>query len=217
VKDISWHSLEDLREAIEEIDSSLFEILHNRIYNSNLKKRFKDLGTLIEENVPESGITGPNIRAAGQIYDVRYFSPYNSYLDEDIIGKWEVVTFNGGDAYSRIQVRLWELKNSVSIIKGAIDYLKNNTEKIEVIDLANIKLYADEIGISVVEAPQGELVYILKTSDRPGKDNLGSVSIQTPSMNNFFALKNFILPNCDLKDFPLIVHSMDLCFNCIDL
>lgn len=217
VKDISWHSLEDLREAIEEIDSSLFEILHNRIYNSNLKKRFKDLGTLIEENVPESGITGPNIRAAGQIYDVRYFSPYNSYLDEDIIAKWEVVTFNGGDAYSRIQVRLWELKNSVSIIKGAIDYLKNNTEKIEVIDLANIKLYADEIGISVVEAPQGELVYILKTSNRPGKDNLGSVSIQTPSMNNFFALKNFILPNCDIKDFPLIVHSMDLCFNCIDL
>ncbi|GAG97996.1 unnamed protein product, partial [marine sediment metagenome] len=119
--------------------------------------------------------------------------------------------------YSRIQVRLWELKNSVSIIKGAIDYLKNDTTKIEVIDLANVKLIADEIGISVVEAPQGELVYILKTSDRPGIDNLGSVSIQTPSMNNFFALKNFILPNCDLKDFPLIVHSMDLCFNCIDL
>ena len=217
VKDIPWYSLNDLQEAVDEIYSSSFKILYNRIYNSNLKNRFKGLSTLLEESVLESGITGPNIRASGHIYDIRYFSPYNSYLDEDIIDKWEVVTFNGGDAYSRIQVRLWELKNSVSIIKGAIDYLKNDTAKMEVIDLANVKLIADEIGISVVEAPQGELVYILKTSDRPGKDNLGSVSIQTPSMNNFFALKNFILPNCDIKDFPLIVHSMDLCFNCIDL
>ncbi len=217
VKDILWYSLEDLRETVEEIYSSSFKNIYNSIYNSTLKKQFKGLSTLLEENVLESGITGPNVRASGHIYDVRYFSPYNSYLDEDIIDKWEVVTFNGGDAYSRIQVRLWELKNSVSIIKGAIDYLKNDTTKIEVLDFANIKLIADKIGISVVEAPQGELVYIVKTSDLPGKNNLGSVSIQTPSMNNFFALKNFILPNCDIKDFPLIVHSMDLCFNCIDL
>ena len=217
VKDLPLHFLDDLPITIEGIYSSIFEILNNRIYSSHLKKRFTGLGALSVESALESGVTGPNIRASGQNYDVRYYYSYNSYLDKDIIENWEVVSFNDGDAYSRIQVRFSELKNSVSIIKRAVDYLQSDETKIDIYDLSNIKLDANEIGISIVEAPQGELVYFIKTDDRPGKESLGSVSIQTPTMNNLFALKNFILPNSNIKDFPLLVHSMDLCFNCLDL
>ncbi len=217
VKDFPVHFLNDLPKTIENIYSSIFEVLHNRINNSHFKKRFIGLAALSVESALESGVTGPNIRASEQNYDIRYFYPYNSYLDEDIIDNWEVVTINDGDVYSRIQIRFREIKNSVSIIKQAVDYLQRDETKIDVFDLSDIKLNANEIGISIVEAPQGELVYIIKTANRPGKDYLGSVSIQTPTTNNLFALKNFILPHNNVKDFPLIVHSMDLCFNCFDL
>ena len=217
VKDIPWYSIEDLKNKVEVVVLSTFGILYKKIYSSYFKNRCKKLGVISHDNAIESGIVGPNLRASGIAHDVRQFTPYNSYSDNAVIGSWEVVSFTDGDIFSRAQARLWEIKNSNSIIQRCLEIVLKDESDITPIDLSKKKLNANEYGISVVEAPQGELVYVVKTGDRPGKDELGSVYIQTPSFNNFFALKNYLIPNSDIRDFPLIVHSMDLCFNCIDL
>jgi NADH-quinone oxidoreductase subunit D len=60
--------------------------------------------------------TGPNLRAAGVDYDVRVATPYSSYEDFDFI----IPIGTQGDVYDRFMVREEEMKQSISIIKQAI-------------------------------------------------------------------------------------------------
>ncbi len=204
---------QDLKNLFPSIQDSIYDFI-NKAY---VKEQCRGIGILEKKDALDAGVTGPCLRASGINYDVRYEKPYLAYFHETIPKKWDVVIFNEGDVYARIEIRYWEIINSMEIIKRILKFLIDDDSMIETVDVSDIKLAANEIAITQLESPQGELLYYLKSGDRPGKNNLGGVYIATPSLNNFLALNNYILKNNRIKNFALIIHSLDLNFSEIDL
>lgn len=94
----------------EEFNSLL---TRNRIF----MERTKGAGPISAERALNYGFTGPNLRAAGVDYDVRVTAPYSSYEDFE----FDVPVGTTGDTYDRFLVRQEEIRQSLRIIRQAID------------------------------------------------------------------------------------------------
>jgi NADH-quinone oxidoreductase subunit D len=85
----------------------------NRIF----MERNIGVGAISGERALNYGFTGPNLRAAGVDYDVRVMNPYSSYQDFDFM----IPLGTQGDTYDRFMVRQHEIRESLKIIKQALD------------------------------------------------------------------------------------------------
>jgi len=63
------------------------------------------------------GVSGPLLRASGVAYDVRKAFPYSSYDEFD----FNVQTQTAGDSYARYQVRVAEIRESIKIVRQAME------------------------------------------------------------------------------------------------
>ncbi len=106
--------LKEYPEALKE-----FETLMNR--NRIFMERTQGVGPISAERAMNYGFTGPNLRAAGVDYDVRVAQPYSSYEDFD----FTIPVGTTGDCYDRFLVRNAEMWESLSIIRQAMDKLKD--------------------------------------------------------------------------------------------
>ena len=94
----------------EEFDRLL---TRNRIFMD----RVIGAGPITGERALEYSFSGPNLRAAGIDYDVRVMNPYCSYLDFD----FDIPVGKDGDTYDRFVVRQEEIRQSVKIIRQALE------------------------------------------------------------------------------------------------
>lgn len=96
--------------ALDEFNALL---MRNKIFMD----RTINCGPISAEMALEYSFTGPNLRAAGVDYDVRVATPYCSYEDFD----FKIPVGTAGDTYDRFTVRDREMKESLSIIRQALD------------------------------------------------------------------------------------------------
>lgn len=96
-----------------------FENLFTR--NRIFMERTQGVGAISAERALNYGFTGPNLRATGVDYDVRVATPYSSYEDFE----FTIPVGTTGDTYDRFLVRNAEQWQSLSIIKQAMDKLKD--------------------------------------------------------------------------------------------
>ena len=82
--------------------------------------RAKGVGVLTKADAIRCGMVGPFLRASGVHYDIRNIAPYEVYDKLD----WEVTTGDDGDCLGRFLGRLEEIKQSVRIVKQAVDAVK---------------------------------------------------------------------------------------------
>jgi NADH-quinone oxidoreductase subunit D len=98
---------------------------HLREYEDLLTKnpiwleRTVGVGKISAEDAVALGLSGPSLRACGVPWDIRKKQPYSSYDKFD----FEVPTRPDGDVYSRYLVRLEEMRQSLRIVRQAIDGL----------------------------------------------------------------------------------------------
>ena len=85
----------------------------NPIWND----RLRDVGVIDADTCYAYGITGPVLRAAGIPWDQRKAEPYSGYEQYD----FEVPTESAADSYARFTVRVEEMKQSLRIIRQALD------------------------------------------------------------------------------------------------
>jgi NADH-quinone oxidoreductase subunit D len=81
--------------------------------------RTKGIGKLSVADGLAWGVTGPSLRGSGIAYDLRKEEPYSGYEQYD----FDVPTENGGDVYARYLVRMEEMRQSLRIVKQALDKL----------------------------------------------------------------------------------------------
>jgi NADH-quinone oxidoreductase subunit D len=81
--------------------------------------RLVDVGVLDRERALALGVTGPLLRAAGVPWDLRKAQPYCGIDAYD----FEVAVESAGDSYARFLVRLEEMRQSLGIIRQALDTL----------------------------------------------------------------------------------------------
>jgi len=89
------------------------------VENPIWKERTYDVGVLSAKQALELGCSGPIARASGVAWDLRKSNPYSSYEDFD----FSIPVGSRGDVYDRFLVRIAEMKESVKIIRQAIDNL----------------------------------------------------------------------------------------------
>jgi NADH-quinone oxidoreductase subunit D len=102
--------LEEFPVNFEEFDRLL---TRNRIFMD----RVIGAGPITGERALEYSFSGPNLRAAGVDYDVRVMNPYCSYQDFD----FDIPVGKDGDTYDRFVVRQEEIRQSLRIIRQALD------------------------------------------------------------------------------------------------
>jgi len=104
---------DDLNDVLAKVDVGISEslkmILHNRIYN----ERIQDISPVSAEEAISFGFTGPNLRASGVAYDLRFSDPYYGYETYD----FNMVVGSVGDTYDRMMLRFDEMHESMKIIK----------------------------------------------------------------------------------------------------
>ncbi len=85
-----------------------------------LRKRLEGIGKLTVEQALSLGVTGPLLRGSGLAYDLRKVAPYSGYDRYD----FDVPTAAEGDSYARYRVRMAEMRQSVRIIRQALEDIK---------------------------------------------------------------------------------------------
>jgi NADH-quinone oxidoreductase subunit D len=167
--------------------------------------RTKNVGTITGEQAIEFGLTGPALRASGIKWDIRKNIPYSSYDDFD----FEVPTGTTGDIYDRYLVRLEEIRQSLRIIRQAIDRLPAGEIITKVPKV--LKIPEGEIFHSI-EAPKGELGFYIKSN---GTDKPERVKMKSPSFINMQSLE-FMCKGNLLADVVVILGSLDVLLGEID-
>jgi NADH-quinone oxidoreductase subunit D len=175
--------------------------------NEILLARCQDVGQLPKETLINGGITGPMLRAAGVNYDIRKVDSYGIYGRFD----FRIPLGEKGDCYDRIMIRFLEMRESLKILRQAIDQLPAG-EYIH--PKAKIRGFKPPVGEAYgrIEGPKGELGFHL-ISD--GTVNPYRYRVRPPSFINLTLLEDMCL-GLDLADVVIILGSIDIVLGEVD-
>ncbi len=109
--------LDQVRRVIDALPAHIDEyeglLTNNRIWLG----RTKGVGYMSAEDAIALGASGPLLRASGVAYDVRKAFPYSSYDEFD----FNIQTQTAGDCFARYQVRVAEIRESIKIVRQAME------------------------------------------------------------------------------------------------
>ena len=139
--------------------------------------RTKDVATISAEDAIALSATGPTLRASGVDIDLRRDAPYSGYENF----KFKVPLGKNGDVFDRYMCRVQELRESIAIVKQALDGMpsgpvKADAPKVVLPDREKMKTQMEALiyhfkiiteGFTVpagevyqaVESPRGEMGY----------------------------------------------------------
>jgi NADH-quinone oxidoreductase subunit D len=120
---------------------------------------------------------------------------------------FDAITHDQGDVFSRIQVRLEEMVESIKITRYALDHMPEGMTRIKV-PMAVPKGEA----VSRVEAPRGELIHYIKSN---GTTKPERYKVRSPTLGNIPAVCKTLMGS-HLADVPIILAGIDPCFSCMD-
>ena len=214
---------ERLPKVIDEVECLLTE---NRIF----KQRTVDIGIASAAEALDWGFTGAVLRASGLPWDLRKSQPYDVYGEMD----FDIPVGEKGDCYDRYLVRIKEMRQSVRIVKQAIEQMpdgpvmipnhkvsppsrvemKHSMEAL----IHHFKLFTEGYHVpkgetyTAVEAPKGEFgVYLVSDGgNRPYRCKCRS------SAFTFLQGLNFLAKGHMLADVVAIIGSLDIVFGEID-
>ena len=93
--------------------------------NAIFRKRLANVAVIPPAEAIAYGFVGPNLRASGVDFDLRRDEPYSMYskLDFEVpVAKGEVGSV--GDCYERFVVRLFEIRESIKIVRQCFDQME---------------------------------------------------------------------------------------------
>src|SRR3989440_6348190 len=108
-----------VRETVDFIERRIDEYEAMLGDNAFFLARTQGVGVISRELAQAVGVSGPLIRGSGVNYDVRRAEPYSSYGDFDFV----VPVETAGDCYARYRVRMVEFRQSIRIVRQALEGL----------------------------------------------------------------------------------------------
>jgi NADH-quinone oxidoreductase subunit D len=200
----------------------------NRIW----KQRLVDVGIVSAERALALGFTGPMLRGSGVEWDLRKMQPYEVY---DLV-KFDVPVGTNGDCYDRYLVRIEEMRQSNSIIKQCVEWLRNHpgpvmsaNHKVAPPSRSDMKTSMEELihhfklftegfhvppgeAYSAVEHPKGEFgIYLV--SD--GANKPYRLKIRAPGFAHLQSLDEMARGHM-IADAVTIIGTQDIVFGEID-
>jgi Ni,Fe-hydrogenase III large subunit/Ni,Fe-hydrogenase III component G len=178
---------------------------YKRVYEEepSIRMRMKDVGTLKKEDALKLCIVGPTARGSSVDIDVRKDEPYEAYGEIP----FKLITYDEGDTWARMNVRMDEVEESINIIEYALDNLPDGPFRVRV-----PRVVPAGEAVNRVEAPRGELFYYLKSNGTAYPER---VKVRTPTFANIPAFLATAIGS-NIADVPPNFVSLDPCFSCTD-
>jgi NADH-quinone oxidoreductase subunit D len=173
----------------------------NRIWIS----RMKGVGVLTAEECKAFGVTGPMLRAAGVAWDLRKAQPYSGYEKYD----FDIPTCRNGDNFDRYMVRIQEMRQSIRIIRQAVEGIPEGPILGKVPKV--LKPPVGEVYVSI-EAPKGELGYFI-VSD--GGLQPYRLRVRPPSFINLQSLDRMARGSL-VADLVAVIGTIDIVLGEVD-
>jgi NADH-quinone oxidoreductase subunit D len=187
-------------------------------------ERTRGIGRISKEDCLKWGITGPTLRGAGMAFDLRKQCPYSGYDQYD----FDIPVEQGGDINARYLVRVQEMRESIKIVRQALDKLplgpvRSNNRKyvppprseigtsMEAL-IHHFKLWTEgftpPVGSVYVatESPRGELGCFLESDGSPKPYR---VHFRTPSFVNL-QIMQLLSQGHFVADLVGIIGSIDI-------
>ena len=200
---------EQCRTTVNLIEQRLDEyesMLHD---NPFFTMRTKGVGVISTALAQDVGVSGPLLRASGVDFDLRRAQPYSSYEDFD----FTVPVETAGDCHARYLVRMVEFRQSIRIVRQALDGLPEGpiSSRPGVKSLAQVKVPKGE-AYARVEGPRGEVGCYLVAD---GSNKPYRMKWRGASFSNLAVLPH-ILPGSSVADVVAIMGSVDPVFGEVD-
>ncbi len=173
--------------------------------NIIFQERTKGIGVLSADLARSLGCTGPTLRASGVSYDVRRNRPYGIYPEL----AFDVPVMSGGDSWARYKVRIAEMRESLKIVRQALDTMPEGPVRTKLPPI--IKVPAGR-WLSRVEAARGEIAFFLVGD---GTDKPWRLKVRSPNFSNLAALPE-IIKGCRVADVVAVLSTLDVVIPCID-
>ena len=242
-----WHSQREVNKLNQNREGSLLDFLDdftdrfpglvdeyetlltdNRIW----KQRTVDIGIVSPERALQLGFTGPMLRGSGIAWDLRKKQPYEVYDRMD----FDIPIGTNGDSYDRYLVRMEEFRQSNSIIKQCIKWLRENPGPVLLEDnkitppsregmkadmeslIHHFKLFTEGYSLpqgeayAAVEHPKGEFgIYLV--SD--GANKPYRLKIRAPGFAHLSSMDEMTRGHM-LSDVVAIIGTQDIVFGEVD-
>ncbi len=232
-QDISDDLLDDIEAWTETFPGVLDDL--DALYTDNriFKQRTVDIGIVTEDDIQRWGMTGVMVRGSGFAWDLRRAQPYELYDEFE----FDIPVGTHGDSYDRNNCRMAEMRESVKIMRQAIEKLRAPEGRGDVLARGRIappkrgemktsmealihhfKLYTEGFHVpegevyAAVEAPKGEFgVYLVADgTNRPYR-----CKIRPPGFAHLQSLTE-IAKGHQLADVAALVGTIDIVFGEID-
>jgi NADH-quinone oxidoreductase subunit D len=173
--------------------------------NPAMNARSKGVGVLKLKDAIRLGVTGPVLRGSGMNVDVRKEEPYEVYDRLD----FEVPIRKEGDAYARYWIGIQEMKQSVKIVKQALEDLPDG-------DVIETSLKKPKLSYKI---PEGE-VYVRNEIARGeaaiymvsnGNSTPYRVKVRGPDFLHMIPVLEHLLKGVQIADVPAVYWSLNIC------
>jgi Ni,Fe-hydrogenase III large subunit/Ni,Fe-hydrogenase III component G len=187
------------RELRPEFDSLVALIRES----SSTRDRLETTGILKPETASDLGVVGIAGRASGFDHDLRRDFPHAAYAQVT----FTVPVYQEGDVLHRMQVRIDEVGQSLSIIEQIVSALPDGPIRVNLPVLP-----PDAVALGYVEGWRGEIFHWIRTD---ANNRLARCKVKDPSLQNWPALSEAILGNI-IPDFPVVNKSFNLSYSGTD-
>ncbi|TYO90082.1 NADH-quinone oxidoreductase subunit D [Oceanicella actignis] len=231
-QDLPQDLIDDIMAWTEEFPQVLDDLEGLLTDNRIFKQRNVDIAVVSKEEAQAWGFSGVMVRGSGLPWDLRRAQPYELYDEFD----FKIPVGKNGDCYDRYLCRMEEMRESVKIMRQAIEKLdackgedvlargkiapprraqmKTSMEAL----IHHFKLYTEGFHVpagevyAAIEAPKGEFgVYLV--SD--GTNKPYRVKLRAPGYAHLAAMDH-IARGHQLADVSAIIGSLDIVFGEID-
>ncbi len=192
--------------------------------------RTRGVAVISAEEAINWSLSGPMLRGSGVKYDVRKANPYSGYENFD----FDIAFGTHGDAYDRYLLRLQEIRQSLRIIKQAIDGMPSGPYRAHVPGVVlppkedvlhkmesmifHFKIITEGFKspkgqvYQAIESPKGEIGFFI-SSDGTNRPN--RVRVRPPSFINLAALPALVEGRM-LADVVVAIGSIDIVLGEVD-
>jgi NADH-quinone oxidoreductase subunit D len=213
----------DVLELCDQVERGVGEYDTLLTENPIWRERTVGVGVITTQEALALGATGPILRSTGFAWDLRRAQPYLAYDDVD----FDVIYTENGDVFDRYQIRLYEILESVKIVRQCVEQMPAGDYRVQDrkvtppprarIDesmealIHHFKLFTEGFRVPpgetyvAVESPRGEIGCYL-VSDGTAKPN--RLHIRGPSFYNLQSM-DAMVPGGMFADAVAIVSSID--------
>ncbi len=185
---------------------------------SSFIDRLRGTGAISRKAAADLGAVGVAARAVGIDIDARRDQPYAGYFKsyvprQDQQEQQRLQDEEMSDALSRMEIRVQEIKQSIEIIKRAVDNINEGDSTLFSNDYDDIhnRMGPSDSAVGCAESARGQTIHWVSVAEKEDGNSkvISRYKIRTASFCNWPLIEHAIHGDIIL-DFPVILRSFDL-------